>query len=225
MKPYLRNMNTGALERAVRRRLAGADIPALLLAQRAVTDALVDDSLYVPSSGEDFERVVREGELWGVFAGGRLAAAAALLPPSSGDGIADDLDLAGGSSRVAELDSYFVHPEYRRNGLGGELVRFVKRRAFAFGAAYLAATVSPRNTPSIFALVSKGGLRVICARLKYGGKLRYIALAARDDSKTFTVFERYAIDDVYGITKQLARGGEGCAVYSDEDGEYLWVAK
>ena len=225
MKPYVRNIETGAVERLVRRRLSEADMSALLISQRAVTDASGDESLYLAASEEDFLRVLSDGELWGFFAGGRLAAAFSLLPPGRGDGLAEYLDIPDNPPAVSELDRYFVTPEYRRNGLGSELVRFAKRRAFALGARSIAATVSPRNRASIRALVSDGGFRIRRARMLYGGKLRYIAAAERDDDAVFTIFERFALEDVYGITKMLARGYEGCATYYDEGGSYLWVAK
>lgn len=225
MKPYVRNIETGAVERVVRRRLSEADMSALLTAQRAVTDAASDESLYLAASEDDFLRILRDGELWGFFAGGRLAAALALLPPGLGDGLGGYLDIPDNPTAVAELDRYFTAPAYRRNGLGSELVRLAKRRAFALGARGIAATVSPRNHASIRALVSGGGFRIRRARMLYGGRLRYIALAERDDDAVFTVFERYALEDVYGITKMLARGYEGCATYYDEGSSYLWVAK
>lgn len=225
MKPYVRNIETGAVERLVRRRLSETDMSALMISQLAVTDALGDESLYLAASEDDFLRVLRDGELWGFFAGGQLAAAFSLLPPGRGDGLYAYLDIADNPPCVAELDRYFVTPAYRRNGLGGELVRLAKRRAFSLGAHSIAATVSPRNAASITALVSQGGFRIRRARMLYGGKLRYIAVAERDDDAVFTVFERFALEDVYGITKMLARGYEGCATYCDEGKRYLWVAK
>ncbi|MEG0751607.1 MAG: GNAT family N-acetyltransferase [Oscillospiraceae bacterium] len=226
MKPYVKNNLTGQVELTVSRRLGDADILALSEVQDAVALALEDDRFFVANSAEELAALPARGELFGIFASGKLCAACALLRPGQGSGLSLDLELVDDVPCTAELESYFVLPEYRGNGLGGELVRFAVRCAFEeMGARYIAATVSPRNYASIVALMSEGGFRIRALKLKYGGKLRYIMLRARDDSSVFTVYERFNLSDIYGISKLLTKKYEGMATFSDENGGFLWLAK
>ena len=228
MKPYVKNNRTGEVERAAARRLTDNDLPAVLSLQREVTDALTDASVYVPSPAEEFRRILARGELHGLFAGGRLIAAACFyFPGDAPENHGRDLGLRDEELlRCAVLDSCFVAPDYRGNGLARELAEVCVHRAMcACGAENVVATVSPKNTASLLSLMAVNGMRIAALRQKYGCRLRYILRCERSCRRLYTVYERYALGDVYGISRALADGYEGISLFRSGPDVWLWLSK
>ncbi|NLC78925.1 MAG: GNAT family N-acetyltransferase [Ruminococcaceae bacterium] len=215
MKPYVKNNLTQEVCRAEVRRLCESDADALVRVQERAAGTLRDASLYVMSEREDFLRIMKNGEISALFANGELCGAAGLRFPGDEE-----------YPESAALDFIFVLPEYRKNGIGRELIRISVRRAFErFGAGCVVATVSPKNIPSLLSFMSINGFRISALRQKYGCKLRYILTCEKNSKKLYTVYERFEISDIYGISKMLAAGYEGIAVFRDERKIYIWLAK
>lgn len=124
------------------------------------------------------------------------------------------------------LDTCFVHPDYRKNGLARDLARHCADRAFnAMGADRMLCCVSPKNHASLRAMLSVEGTRILALRQKYGGRLRYILCLSRAPRTTYTVFERWPLTDVYSISRALAEGYVGFSLFTKESDAFLWVAK
>lgn len=217
MKPYVKNNATNEVCKTEVRRLCENDIDELIRVQELAAGSLCDASLYVMSEREDFLRIIKHGEITGLFAKGELCGAAGLRLCEGADG--EDMG-------EAALDFVFVAPNYRKNGIARELIKICVRRAFdKYSSADVTATVSPKNLPSLLSFMSINGFRICALRQKYGCKLRYILRAEKYSKKLYTVYERFEICDIYGISKMLAAGYEGIAVFKDEKKIYIWLAK
>ncbi len=228
IKPYVRNNGTNEVERAVARRLSENDVEAVLRLQRETAEQLEDPGIFVVNTREEFLKLLAHGELHGLFAGGRLVAAAGFyFPGDTAENHGRDVGLDGEALlRSAVLDTCFVAPLYRGNGIARELVLTCLRRAVCeYGALYVLATVSPKNAASLLSLMSVNGMRVVALRQKYGCRLRYILRYEHRSKRLYTVYERYPLPDVYNISRALAGGFEGIATFKNQEGAFIWLAK
>ncbi len=228
MKPYVKNNRTNAVEHSVCRRLREHDLDEIARVQEDAVSGLPDSSVYVASTRAELLDLLRDGEMHGLFADGALCGVCGILPSGSA---AEDLPGELGFSdsqraRAVNLECYFVARDYRGNGIARELARLCAARAReAFDARYLLATVSPRNLASLLTLMSVNGFRIRALRQMYGCKLRYILCCEPDSQRRYTCYERYAVSDVYAISRALAQGYDGIAMYKNNGEIFVWLAK
>ncbi len=229
MKPYLKNGKTNKVEKAVTRRLTIQDLDALVQLQQDTVSALDDPSIYLISNREDFADIINDtGEIYGIFTRDRLCGACSIyMPGNTPQNLGRDIGLEEKElPSCATLDSVFVSPDYRNNGIARELIHIcIKRAVDAMGANYVLATVSPKNIASILSFLSLNNMRLKTLRQKYGCRLRYIMCYKHNDKRLYTIYERYAIEDVFSISRALADGYEGIATFKNEDNVYIWLAK
>jgi ribosomal protein S18 acetylase RimI-like enzyme len=228
MKPYLKNISTNEVERAVTRRLTKNDLGELSRAQESAVAALEDKSLYIPKSREDFEKILASGEIYGIFTRNRLCGACCVfMPGDSPENLGSDIYIPPEELALcAVVDGLFVAPDYRGNGISRELLCLcIERAAEALGARHVLAAVSPKNIPCILNFMSISGMRVAALRQKYGCRLRYIMRYTHGDKRLYTIYERYPLGDVYSVSRALADGYEGIAIFKAEDAAYIWMSK
>lgn len=228
IKPFVKNKSTGEVEKTTERRLCENDLPAVLALQAQVIDALGDKSVYVESTRAEFLNILAAGELHGLFADNRLIAAICYyFPGDTPENHGRDLGLTGEELlSCAVLDSCFVAPDYRGNGIARDLAeRCIHRAVCGGGARNIVATVSPKNVASLLSFLPVNGMRICALRQKYGCRLRYILRYEHPSQKTYTVYEKYLLSDVYGISRALADGYEGVSIFSDGETVYLWMSK
>jgi len=229
MKPYLKNNKTNKVEKAVTRRITLKDIDELMRVQAAAVAALDDPSVYVVSSRDDFKGILnRGGEIHGIFTkDGLCGACSVYVPGNPGESLGVEAGIPKNELPLcANIDSVFVAPDYAHNGIARELIKTCINRAVEnLGANYVLATVSPKNVPSILSFMSLNGVRLKALAQKYGYKLRYIMCYNHSDKRLFTVYERYALGDVYSISRALSNGYEGIATFKTEDDVFIWLAK
>lgn len=229
MKPYLKNNKTNKVEKAVTRRLSCSDLNALMQLQSDAIAAMDDKSLYICSERKEFEEIIRtKGEIYGIFTHNCLCGACSIyMPGDTPQNLGRDINLAKRELVLcATIDSVFVAPDYRNNGIARELIHVcIKRAVDAMGARYVLATISPKNTACILSFMSLNSVRIKALRQKYGCKLRYIVCYTHDDKRLYTLYERYSIDDVFSISHGLADGYEGIATFRNDDEIYMWLAK
>lgn len=229
MKPYLKNTKTNKVEKAVTRRLSKADLGELMRVQTEAADSLGDKSLYIESSREDFERILDgRGEIYGIFTRDTLCGACSIyMPGDAPENLGNDIDIPKNELYLcAMLESVFVSPDYRKNGIARELIHIcIKRAVESLGARYVLSTVSPKNVPCILSFMSINGVRLVALRQKYGCKLRYIMCYNHEDKQLYTVYERYPLTDVYSISRALADKYVGVATFKSENSIFIWLSK
>ncbi len=228
MKPYLKNRRTEEVVRTMTRRLSAADSADFLQLQAAATAEIDDPSLYRGCGADEFAEALERGEIHGLYAKEHLCAACMVTIPRDTDaGLAADIGIPEGDRPTcAVIEGLVVDPDYRGNGASRELLKLCINRAVErLDARYVLAAVSPKNVPCILNLMSINGMRLKALRQKYGCKLRYILCYNRDDHRLFTIYERFDIRDVFGISKALAGHFEGIATFQSDGDTFLWVAK
>jgi hypothetical protein len=121
------------------------------------------------------DHISKRGRIIGVISEKALIAYRMVaFPGNDHDNLGIDLALPKSKrNKVAHLESFSVHPDYRGNHLQlktlGPTIRIIRD----FSYEHLCATVSPNNYPGLNNLL-KGGLVIRGLKEKYGGKLRYI---------------------------------------------------
>ena len=165
------------------------------------------------------DHISNRGRIIGVISGKSLIAYRIVaFPGNDHDNLGIDLGLAK-RNKVAHLESFSVHPEYRGNLLQlktlGPTIRIIRD----FGYEHLCATVSPNNYPGLRNLL-KGGLVIRGLKEKYGGKLRYILYQnlkkpmGRDTDHTITL----SWTDIEGQERVLGEGYYGYEVRRSAQG-------
>ena len=229
MKPYIKNNVTAQVEKTVTRRLAHGDLDELMRLQETVLAVLADKSLYIPLRRADFEQFLDgSGEIHGIFTRDTLCGVCSVFMPGNGaENLGRDIGISDSELPVcAILAGIMVAPEYRQNGIARELINIcIRRAAEMLGARYVLAAVSPKDTAGMLSFMSIHKMRLKALKQKYGCKLRYILCYQHDDRRLYTVYDRYALGDVYSISKALADGYEGIATFRNEDGTYIWLSK
>lgn len=227
MRPYLKNNLTNTVVQGSVRRLREPDLDEIIRLQQDVMQTLQDSSLYVPSTRAEFLQMIDCGELYGMFADGVLCGACGFLPTAKAEDLAAEIGLNDAQRYAAfNLECYFVAPEYRGNGIARELAALCVERAVSrYGAEYILATVSPKNLPSLFTLMSINGFHIRALRQLYGCKLRYVLCCTPKNSRIYTCYERFSLDEVYSVSLFLARGYEGISLFKSGDNRWLWLAK
>jgi ribosomal protein S18 acetylase RimI-like enzyme len=229
MKLYVKNTKTNKVEKVVTRRLTKSDLGELMNIQAEAMASLGDKSLCIESSREDFEKIIDgRGEMHGIFTRDTLCGVCGVyMPGDIPENLGHDIELPKSElDACAVIDGIFVSSDYRQNGIARELVRIcIKRAVDVLGARYVLAAVSPKNTPCILSFMSINGMRLSALRQKYGCKLRYIMCYNHDDKRLYTVYERYALGDVYSISRALADGYVGIATFKNDEKVYIWMSK
>ena len=229
MKQYIKNIRTNKVEKAVTRRLTKSDLGELMRIQSEVMAALTDKSIYIEGSRDEFENILdSRGEIYGIFTRDTLCGACSIkMPGDVPQNLGNDIPLHTNEiAGCANIDYLFVSPDYRQNGIARELVRVcIKRAVDALGARYVLAAVSPKNTSCILSYMSLNGMRLSALKQKYGCRLRYIMCYNHDDKRLYTVYERFALEDVYSISRALAGGYVGIATFRSNESIYIWMSK
>jgi len=229
MKPYYRNVTTGAVGRAVCRQLTSDDLGALMQLQEEAVSALTDSSLLIPRERAWYEGVLAGGGgILGIFTSGALCAFCAItMPGNAPDSLARDLGMDGEQlGECAVIDCLTVSPDWEKNGAARDLVSFALRRAAGTpGVRYVLAAVSPKDSAGVVCFLSVNGFRIRALRQKDGCRLRYILCFRERDDRLFATYERIALDDVYTISKFLSDGYEGVATFCGDGNAWIWLAK
>ena len=227
MKPYLKNNRTGKVEKGAVRQLHEHDLEEIMRVQQLAASTLEDSSVYVASNRAEVLTMLNDGEMQGMFADGKLCGVCGILRCTDDPTLADELDFDSQQKEKAlNLECYFVLPDYRGNGIARELARLCLDRAQQrFGARCLLASVSPKNLASLMTMMSINGFRIRALRQLYGCKLRYILCCDPSSERLYTYYERFAVEDVYAISRALTQGYEGIATFTNADGSFVWLAK
>jgi GNAT superfamily N-acetyltransferase len=181
--------------------------------QGLIVKELGDPELFHPGSIHFIrERIRKKGRIIGISSGNRLIACRIIsFPGSDPDNLGIDLALPEDElHKVAHLEIFLVHPEYRGNALQLKTLPHAISILRDFGYEHLCTTVSPKNYPGVSNLL-KGGFVIKELKEKYGGKLRYIlyqnlAIAvSRVTEHTITLTNT----DIEGQKRALAEGYYG----------------
>lgn len=181
--------------------------------QDLIVKELDDPELFHPDSIHFIrDRIQKRGRIIGITSENRLIAYRILsFPGSDRDNLGIDLGLPENElHRVAHLEFFVVHPEYRGDALQLKTLPPAIRVLHDFGYEHLCATVSPKNYPGLSNLL-KGGFVIKKLKEKYGGKLRYILYQnlnipiSRGIEHTITVTNT----DIEGQRKALMQGYYG----------------
>ncbi len=216
MKPFVKNNDTGEVLPIVTRPLSVSELGALasLLSSAGEEDAL--------SRAQD---MMRESEVMGVFACGELCAVCS-VSARGGANLARKSGMSDTTAEgCAELGDITVHPSYLGNGLEREVVATAASRAWDGGSRFVLTSVRPSERSLLTALMTIGGMRVRCQARLRGAHLYYILCAAKSDRRLFTEYNRFSLDDTYGITQAFEDGYEGISTFVSDEGEFLWLAK
>jgi hypothetical protein len=190
--------------------------------QEIIVQNLSDPDLFQADSIHFIrDHICKKGRIIGVISGKRLIAYRIIaFPGNDPSNLGIDLTLPKRErNKVAHLESFSVHPDYRGNLLQlktlGPAIRIIRD----FGYEHLCATVSPKNYPGLSNLL-KGGLVIRGLKEKYGGKLRYILYQnlkkpiGRDTVHTIPLSHA----DIVGQKRVLEEGYYGYKVHRKEQG-------
>lgn len=148
----------------------------LMNLQEIIVQNLSDPELFHADSIHFIrDHIHKRGRIIGVISEKRLIAYRIVaFPGNDHDNLGIDLKLPKAEfTKVAHLDSFVVHPDYRGNLLQFKTLSPTVRIIRDLNCDHLCATVSPKNYPGVSNLL-KGGLVIKELKEKYGGKLRYI---------------------------------------------------
>ncbi len=218
MKPYVKNIRTGEVLPTAMRPVSEGEQGVLVNLLSEVGE----------SNPEGHARdMLQRREVPGIFACGELCAACALTA-SAAEG--EKLAASAGMSKItaekcAELSDITVHPDYSGNGLEREIAAGAVEYAWSKGSFFVLTAVRPADRRLLMSLMSIGGMRVRCQARLRGGHLYYILCAACADNRLFTEYNRFSLDDTYGITKGFEDGYEGISTFRSDEGEFIWLAK
>jgi len=181
--------------------------------QELIVTQLDDPDLFHPGSISFIkEHIQKKGRIIGISSGNRLIGYRVLsFPGSDPDNLGIDLSVPKTElSRVAHLEIFAVHPDYRGNTLQLKTLPSVISILRDFGYEHVCATVSPKNYPGLNNLL-KGRFVIKGLKEKYGGKLRYILYQnlaqpiSRVSQETITLLNT----DIQEQKRALARGYYG----------------
>lgn len=153
------------------------NLDAVLELQNAVYDSLEDKEVLQTLTKEEFEEIINQGYIIGVFKGQSLVATRSMYIPQvdEEEHLADDAKIQN-RERVIYSEITFIDPASRGQGLqtkmGEELIRRVKSSG---DFDYILTTVMPANIPSLKDKF-KLGFRIVKTNYKYGGKKRHVML-------------------------------------------------
>lgn len=160
--------------------LEKSDLPQVMALQDIIVQHLHCSSLLEPFSSEFMcEHLGKRGFVLGVFSGGDLVGFRNVYFPAAHDSewnLGRDIGLSGAQlEKVANLQMICVHPDYRGNGLALKMNRLALQILRERGSHdHICATVSPQNIWNLPVLLASG-FHIRRLKLKYGGKLRFIA--------------------------------------------------
>jgi hypothetical protein len=144
--------------------------------QDLIVQELDDPELFHPGTIQFIEEhIQKRGRIIAAFSGDILIAYRVLsFPGTNHDNLGIDLGLPKNElQRVAHLEFFVVHPDFRGNALQMKTLPLTIRILHDLGYEHLCATVSPKNYPGVSNLL-KGGFVIKELKEKYKGKLRYI---------------------------------------------------
>ncbi|AKG74270.1 GNAT family N-acetyltransferase [Salinicoccus halodurans] len=151
------------------------DLDAVMELQNAVYDSLEDKEVLQTLTKAEFEGIIRQGYIIGVFNGQSLVASRSMYIPAADETehLADDAEIQN-KNRVIYSEITFIDPAARGQGLqtrmGHELIKRVKASG---DFDYILTTVMPANIPSLKDKF-KLGFKIVKTTYKYGGKKRHV---------------------------------------------------
>ncbi len=221
MKPYVKNQKTGEILSATTRVLSGKDTEAL------VRLYCLSDGLSREDATGKAKQLAALGKIIGMFACGELCAACAVyIPKPDKRELAEALDMGELSAAVCGvLDGIAEHPDYTENGLEREAVLAALSHAWRLGMSFAAVAVKPSERERLLTLMSINGMRIKCQTRINGYHLYYVLCCVHSDKRLYTIYERYSLNDTYGITRILEDGYDGIATFRSKDGDFIWMAK
>lgn len=157
------------------RRLGKEDIFDLKTLMLDVMSRLASQDHFAMDEEDYFhDYVLENGEIYGAYLGGSLAAYSVLtFPKRSEHNLGREFGVPESElSHVAFLEATVVHESARGRGLQRHFHRLREKRARENGCRYLFSTVHPDNHASIRNLESEG-FSLAFTRLMYGGKPRH----------------------------------------------------
>lgn len=181
--------------------------------QDLIVKELDDPELFHPDSIHFIrDRIRKKGRIIGITSEDTLIAYRIIsFPGGDHDNLGIDLELPENElHRVAHLEFFIVHPDYRGNALQLKTIPAAISVLRDFGYEHLCATVSPKNYPAVSNLL-KGGFVIKELKEKYGGKLRYVLYQnlnipiSRGIEHTITITNT----DIEGQRKALMQGYYG----------------
>ncbi|WP_411842009.1 N-acetyltransferase family protein [Salinicoccus sp. HZC-1] len=159
------------------RDLSLSDLDAVLELQNAVYDSLEDKEVLQILTREEFEGVINQGYIIGVFKGQSLVATRSMYIPQvdEEEHLADDAKIQN-KERVIYSEITFIDPASRGQGLQTKMGEALIQRVRESGNFdHILTTVMPTNIPSLKDKF-KLGFKIVKTTYKYGGKKRHVLL-------------------------------------------------
>lgn len=191
-----------------------ADVPAILALQEQVAAGLAhSDMLSVDDAAFYAGIVAGQGQVTVASVHGQIIGGSVLRYPTASDAsnLGRDVYLPlPALAQVAHLESAYLLPAYRGQGLAHDLSRRNMDKAVEQGRPYILATAWPGNVPSLKNLFSLG-FQVRGLAHKYGGKLRCILLYTEKGAACASKTEvtSVALADEQGHRLALGQGLQG----------------
>ncbi|WP_426452125.1 N-acetyltransferase family protein [Paenibacillus sp. S-38] len=157
------------------RRLGRGEVPAVAALMEDVISRIPAQELFATDDVDYlYAHVEEQGEIYGAYIDGELAAYSVLAFPGLREGnLGREFGVPEGElAYVAVLDATVVHESARGRGLQRYFHELREERARAAGCRYLYSTVHPENRTSIRNLEAKG-FELQFTRLMYSGKPRH----------------------------------------------------
>lgn len=151
------------------------DLEDVLELQNSVYESLEEREVLQTLTKGEFEEIIRQGYIIGVFKGGTLVATRSMYIPlvDEAEHLADDTKI-NVRERVIYSEITFIDPAARGQGLqtrmGEALIKRVKESG---DFDYILTTVMPTNIPSLKDKF-KVGFKIVKTTYKYGGKKRHV---------------------------------------------------
>lgn len=153
------------------------DLDAVLELQNSVYDSLENREVLETLRKEEFEEIIKQGYIIGVFKGQSLVATRSMYIPQvdEAEHLGDDAKI-GDKNRIIYSEITFIDPASRGQGLQTKMGEALIRRVRDSGDFdYVLTTVMPTNIPSLKDKF-KLGFKIVKTTYKYGGKKRHVML-------------------------------------------------
>lgn len=200
------NKNKITLSSVTFKELSKEDVKPALAFQSFCYEKIMDKETYVPETEEELILGATNGLLLGAFFDDELVGTWNLIPygeneESYGFDLGFDFDKR---KRLINFESAIVKDEAQGIGIDKKAVSIcVEKLKNRFD--YFACTVSPKNLPSLKAMI-KNGFFVYKFKLKYGGKERFVLLRDETLKETKETTEKLFYKEKESIINLLESG-------------------